>query len=82
MAPSLLSGDAHSRDEDVRTVRGGVALVLLTLALTIVPPIRTDHVLAVYSIVQSAITIGVPTWLIVRAARQPASVAATGASSP
>ena len=61
--------------EEVRTVRGGVALVLLTLALTVVPPIRTEHVLAVYSIVQSAITIGVPTWLIVRRARQPASVA-------
>lgn len=60
----------------VRTLRGGISLVLLWLLLTIFPPIPELHLFAAYGILHSAITVGVPIWLIVRVARLPRASAA------
>jgi hypothetical protein len=56
---------------EVRRLRGGMALLLLWLGLTVVPPISSLPIFAVYSVLQSALTIGIPIWLIVRSARLP-----------
>lgn len=61
---------------EVRGFRGGVALVLLWLVLTVVPPIDVPA-LAGYSVLQSALAMGVPLWLIVRAVRRSALEALT-----
>lgn len=50
---------------EVRGLRGGVSLVLLWLMLTAFPPIPNLQLFAVYSVLQSALTLGVPIWLIV-----------------
>lgn len=55
---------------EVRGRRGAVALVVLWLVLTVVPPVGLPF-LAALSIVQSALAIGVPLWIIVRAERTP-----------
>lgn len=59
----------------VRTLRGGISLVLLWLLLTIFPPIPDLHLFAAYGVLHSAITVGVPIWLIVRVARLPRALA-------
>jgi len=56
---------------EVRRLRGGISLVLLWLLITIVPPIPNLHIFAVYSVLQSALTLGVSVWLVVRGARLP-----------
>ncbi len=53
---------------EVRRLRGGISLLLLWLCITIIPPIPDPHLFAVYSVLQSALVIGVPIWLVVRAA--------------
>lgn len=50
---------------EVHRLREGLALVLLWLLLTAVPPIDL-RLLTVYSVLQSLVTIAVPIWLIVR----------------
>ncbi len=54
---------------EVRTLRGGVALALLWLGLTVVLPWPDFSLYAAHSVLQSALAIGVPVWLIVRAPR-------------
>lgn len=51
---------------EVRRLRGGMALVLLWLGLTVVLPTGDLRVLAVYSVLQSTLTVGVPIWLVTR----------------
>lgn len=51
---------------EVRSLRGGAALLLLWLGLTIALPTTALPVLAVYSVLQSALTIAAPIWLLVR----------------
>ena len=58
---------------EVRRLRGGIALVLLWFLLTVVPPIPNLQLFAIFSVLQSALTIGVPIWLIVRTTRLPVS---------
>lgn len=58
---------------EVDTVRGGIALVLLWLGLVVVVPWSDLSLFAAHSIVQSALAVGVPVWLIFRAARRPVS---------
>ncbi len=53
---------------EVRRLRGVVALVLVWISITVVPPFG-PHVLAVHALLQSAITVGVPLWLVARGAR-------------
>ena len=55
---------------EVETVRGGIALVLLWLGLVVVVPWSDLSLFAAHSIVQSALAIGVPVWLIFRGARR------------
>jgi hypothetical protein len=55
---------------EVETVRGGIALVLLWLGLVVVVPWSDLSLFAAHSIVQSALAVGVPVWLIFRAARR------------
>lgn len=54
---------------EVHTVRGGVALVLLWIGLTVLPPWPSQGLYAAHSALQSALAIAVPVWLIVRAPR-------------
>jgi hypothetical protein len=56
---------------EVRTLRGGVALVTLGLVLVVSPPWLSVSGLAVQSIVQSTLAVVVPAGLILRAARGP-----------
>ncbi len=58
---------------EVRTLRAGVALVLLWVGLAILPPWRNQSVLVAQSLLQSTLAVGVPIWLILRAARTPRS---------
>jgi len=58
---------------EVDTVRGGIALVLLWLGLVVVVPWSDLSLFAAHSIVQSTLAVGVPVWLIFRAARRPVS---------
>ncbi len=51
---------------EVRTFLGGISLVLIWLLITVIPPIQNPQLFAVYSLLQSACTLGVPIWLIVR----------------
>ena len=53
---------------EVRRFRDGLALVFLWLVLTVIPPIRLS-LLVGYTLLQSAFTIGIPIWLIVRTGR-------------
>lgn len=53
---------------EVDTVRGGIALVLLWLGLVVVVPWSDLSLFAAHSILQSALAVGVPVWLIFRAA--------------
>lgn len=76
---------------EVRRPRGGVALVLLWLGLTVVLPTGDERLLAVYSVLQSLLTIGVSIWLVTRRpphtesmpsdARPPAEVGGPGPSA-
>lgn len=50
---------------EIRSFRGGLALVLLWLGLTVVLPTDDERVLAVFSVLQSTLTVGVPIWLVV-----------------
>lgn len=59
---------------EVRTARGGVALVLLWLGLTVVPPWPSLSLFALHSVAQSLLAIGVPIWLIARAPRRAAFI--------
>jgi hypothetical protein len=54
---------------EVRTARGGVALVLLWVGLTVVPPWPVMALYAAHSALQAMLAIAVPVWLIVRAPR-------------
>lgn len=54
---------------EVRTKRGGVALVLLCLALTAVPPWPSLALFAIHSAAQSLLALAIPIWLILRAPR-------------
>lgn len=61
---------------EVETVRGGIALMLLLwLGLVVVVPWSDLSLFAAHSIVQSVLAVGVPIWLIFRAA--PRSVSGT-----
>lgn len=62
---------------EVRTFRGGLALVLLWLGLVVVVPWSDLSVFAAHSIVQSALAVAVPVWLLFRAAPRPASLEPT-----
>jgi hypothetical protein len=64
---------------EVHRLRDGIALVLLWFLLTVKLPISNLPLLAVYSLLQSALGIGVLIWLIVRTARLPESLAPTRA---
>ncbi len=57
---------------DVRSVRGGLSLGLLWLLFAVFPPFPSLKLLALYGLLQSALCLGVPSWLIIRAMR-PAS---------
>lgn len=60
----------------VRSVRGAMALVLLGLTLLVIPPAAIGlRLLAVYGLFQSALTVGVPIWLLARAAPSSESAA-------
>ena len=52
---------------EVGTLRGGIALVLLWLGLVVVVPWSDLSLFAAHSILQSALAMGVPVWLIFRA---------------
>ena len=56
---------------EVRRPIHGLALVLAWLSLTLVLPFSDLRIFAVYSILQSTLTVGIPIWLIVRSARKP-----------
>lgn len=58
---------------EVSTRRGGIALVLLWLGLVVVVPWSNLSLFAAHSILQSALAVVVPVWLIFRSARRPAS---------
>jgi hypothetical protein len=58
---------------EVRRLRGGVGLVLLALLLTVILPTASQPLLVAQSLLQSALAVGVPVWLIVRAVRRPVS---------
>ena len=60
---------------EVETVHGGIALMLLWLGLVVVVPWSDLSLFAAHSIVQSVLAVGVPIWLIFRAA--PRSVSGT-----
>lgn len=66
---------------EVRSWRGGVALALLWLGLIVVPPTDDVRALAVYGVLQSMLTVGVPIWLIA-SRRQGAGADASAQSSP
>lgn len=53
----------------VRGLRGGISLVLMFILLVFVPPISNLKYFAVYSILQMALTLGVPLYLILRTTR-------------
>lgn len=63
---------------EVRTPRGAVALALLWIGLTVLPPWPSLRLFAAHSALQSALAVAVPVWLIARAPRDGAS--AGGAS--
>lgn len=52
---------------EVQRARGAVTLLVLWIVLTIVPHLSVS-LLGIFSILQSAVTIGVPIWLIIRSA--------------
>lgn len=52
---------------EVQSARGAVTLLVLWIVLTIVPHLSVS-LLGIFSILQSAVTIGVPIWLIIRSA--------------
>jgi Glycosyltransferase family 87 len=54
---------------EVRTLRGGVFLVLLWLGITVVPPWPVLAWFAAHSVLQSTLAVAVPVWLIARAPR-------------
>lgn len=58
---------------EVGTLRGGIALVLLWLGIVVVVPWSDLSLFAAHSIVQSALAVGVPVWLIFRTARRSVS---------
>jgi hypothetical protein len=62
---------------EVRTFRGGLALVLLWLGLVVVVPWSDLSVFAAHSIVQSALAVTVPVWLLFRSTRRPAPLGPT-----
>jgi hypothetical protein len=66
---------------EVRSWRGGVALALLWLGLIVVLPTDDVRALAVFSVLQSMLTVGVPIWLIA-SRRQGARADASAQSSP
>lgn len=51
---------------EVRSVGGGVALVVLWLTLIVVPPTKDVFVRAAISLLQSAVVVGLPLWLVLR----------------
>lgn len=53
---------------EVRSVLGGFGLLLLWLSLTVVPPTPNLQMYAVFTILQSAVTLAAPIWLICRPA--------------
>lgn len=56
---------------EVRSVRGGIKLVLLWFLILFVPPGIRPATMAVQSMLQTVVTIGVSVWLIVRRPRIP-----------
>jgi hypothetical protein len=64
---------------EVRTLRGGIALVLLWLGLVVVVPWPDLSLFAAHSILQSVLAMVVPVWLIFRAGRRPDASRAGGA---
>lgn len=58
----------------VRGVRGAMALLLLALLLLVIPPATVGlRLLAIFGLLQSALAVGVPIWLLTRAAASSAS---------
>ena len=53
---------------EVRSVLGGFGLLLLWLSLTVVPPTPNLQMYAVFTILQSAVTLAAPIWLVCRPA--------------
>lgn len=57
---------------EVRSVRGGVGLAVVWLAIMLLsPPLLTTEVRAVMSMVQTAMTVAVCSWLVLRTPRDP-----------
>lgn len=51
---------------EIRSLHGGVVLTLVWLLIVIAPPFKAMSLLVVYSILQSALILGVPAWMILR----------------
>lgn len=61
---------------EVRSARGGIGLVLVWLLILVVPPGLPPATLAVRSMVQTVVIIGVSAWLILRRPRSPGALPA------
>ncbi len=64
---------------EVRTLHGGLGLVLLWLGLAVVVPWPDLSMFAAHSILQSVLAVVVPVWLIFRAGLRPDASRAGGA---